>query len=85
MSQQGIYGYSYWILPQFIDNIFLFSLILFCFLTKIKAIYSGNVRDIALLFLEADLKILKYADAKNSWEAGAPSGSFFFFFFFFEI
>ena len=79
MSQQGIYGYSYWILPQFIDNIFLFSLILFCFLTKIKAIYSGNVRDIAL-FLEADLKILKYADAKYYWEAGAPSSSCFFFF-----
>ena len=85
MSQQGIYGYSYWILPQFIDNIFLFSLILFCFLTKIKAIYSGNVRDIALLFLEADLKILKYADAKYYWEAGAPSSSCFFFVFFFKF
>ena len=85
MSQQGIYGCSYWILPQFIDNIFLFWLILFCFLTKIKAIYSGNVRDIALLFLEADLKILKYADAKYYWEAGAPSSSCFFFFFFLKF
>ena len=84
MSQQGIYGYSYWILPQFIDNIFLFSLILFCFLTKIKAIYSGNVRDIAL-FLEADLKILKYADAKYYWEAGAPSSSCLFLFFFLKF
>ena len=84
MSEQGIYGYSYWILPQFIDNIFLFSLILFCFLTKIKAIYSGNVRDIAV-FLEADLKILKYVDAKYYWEAGAPSSSCFFFFFFWKF
>lgn len=64
MLQQGIYGYSYWILPQFIDNIFLFLLILFCFLTKIKAIYSGNVRDMALSFSEADQKILKYVDVK---------------------